>query len=70
MNLSKFQNIDAELARNKMTKLTLAKATGIRYNTLCDKLNGKTEFGFSEAIRIRDAICPSMSLETLFTSSV
>lgn len=67
--MSKFRNIDAELARNKMTRQMLSKATGIRYNTLCDKLNGKNEFGFNEAIKIKKAVCPEMSLEILFARS-
>jgi len=41
-------NIKAEMARNNITGLMLAKHLGISANSLYSKLNGKREFSASE----------------------
>lgn len=61
-----FRNLEAEMARKGINKLTLAKKLGMRYPTLVDKLNGKYRLYFDEAIRIRKEICPGMDLDYLF----
>ncbi|KEZ51352.1 DNA-binding protein [Metabacillus indicus LMG 22858] len=64
-----FRNLEAEMARRGITKLSLAKRLGMRYPTLIDKLNGKYRLYFEEALRIRQEICPEMDLDYLFATT-
>ncbi|HWO95228.1 MAG TPA: hypothetical protein VNM45_02520 [Bacillus sp. (in: firmicutes)] len=61
-----YKNLEAELARNRITKLALAKELNMRYPTLIDKLNGKYRLYFDEALRIREVVCPKANLDYLF----
>lgn len=61
-----FPNIRAELGRRKMTKRDLSAETGIKYGTLISKLNGESEFTFTEAVGIKKALKTEMPLEDLF----
>lgn len=65
-----YRNLEAEMARNGLTKKQLAKKLNMRYPTLVDKMNGKNGkygFYFEEALRIRDVVAPHCELEYLFT---
>lgn len=61
-----YRNLEAEMARNNITKLALAKKLQMRYPTLVDKLNGKYRLYFDEAVRIRQIVCPDADLDYLF----
>lgn len=61
-----FPNLDAEMARRKMTALTLAQKTGIPYSTLTPKLAGKAPIKLSEAKAIKKALETDMSIDELF----
>ena len=61
-----YRNLNAEMARRNMTKLGLARATGIPYSTLIPKLSGETEIKLSEAKSIKEALGTDIPLETLF----
>ena len=43
-----YPNLNAEMARQGWTRKDLANKTGIRYQTLNEKLNGKRPFTFPE----------------------
>lgn len=62
-----FVNLNAELARNKLTMKDLAKRTGMNYESLKNKMSGATEFKRSEMIAIKKEF-PSCSLDYLFLS--
>ena len=65
-----FSNIDAELARGKLSYKDLSKLVGIKYDTLINKLNGKTEFKLSEMKLIQSKCFPDLSLEVIFHEQV
>lgn len=65
-----YENVKAEMARKNMTIIDLAEATGIKYQTLLDKMRGKTPIKLSEAVRIKWALNLTMSLEDLFGTEV
>ena len=61
-----YSNVKAELARRSMTIVDLSNKTGIRYQTLVDKINGKYPLTFDEAKTIKSALDVDLPLEELF----
>ncbi|CAG9703673.1 helix-turn-helix domain-containing protein [Clostridium neonatale] len=55
-----------ELIKKSISKKSLAKQIGVTEKTLFNKLNGKTDFTFSEVKKIRDIVAPGESLDKLF----
>lgn len=64
-----YPNLDAEMARRKITRQTLAKELRITPSTLSFKLNGKTVLTLAECIEIRNVIDPKLSIDYLFASN-
>lgn len=62
-----FLRIDIERAKSKMSIKDLARATGIKYDTLLTKLNGKTEFTRIEMLKIQSVFKEKIALEELFS---
>ena len=65
-----YLNIKAELARQNLSVVDLSYKTGIRYQTLVDKLNGKYPMTLDEAKNIKVALGVDLSMEELFARSV
>lgn len=65
-----YANVKAEMARKNMTIVELSKATGIRYQSLADKIRGDTILTVSEALKIKQALDVDMPLEELFSEQV
>ena len=61
-----YSNVKAELARKGLTVIDLSKASGIKYMSLVNKLNGKTPLKLEEARRIKNALDVDLPLEKLF----
>lgn len=64
-----FPNLNAELARKKLTVKSLSEITGINYESLKNKASGKTEFKRSEMYRIKKDAFPEYSIDYLFAES-
>ncbi len=47
-----FPNIDAEIARNGMTRAELARKLGISYTTMKNWMHGKTDIPCSQIIKL------------------
>lgn len=60
-----FCNLNAEMARRKMTIKSLAERTDINYESLKNKMSGATEFKRSEMISIKKEF-PDCTLDYLF----
>ena len=65
-----YENVRVELARRNMTLVELSVATGIRYQTLSEKLRGNSELLLNEAVAIKKALDVDMPLEELFSKKV
>lgn len=63
-----FPNLDAELARKKITRATLAERIHKTPTTLSLKLNGKAPITLSECIEIKEAIGTDCTLDYLFST--
>lgn len=65
-----YANVKAELARKNMTIVDLSNKTGIRYQTLADKIRGDSTLTVDEALKIKQAIGVDMPIEELFSDQV
>lgn len=61
-----YENLRAEIARKNKTLQDLALETGIRYQTLSEKLRGNSPILLKEAIAIKNALAVDMPVEELF----
>lgn len=61
-----YRNLRAEIARKNKTLVELSSATGIKYQTLSEKMRGKSQFTVKEAVAIKEALGVEMSLDELF----
>lgn len=63
-----YPNLEAEMARRKMTRNKLAKKMGITPTTLGKKLNGESIISLPESIAIKNILGIDMKIEVLFKS--
>lgn len=61
-----YSNVRAELARRGLTVVDLSNKTGIRYQSLTNKISGKTPLKLEEARAIKNALGVDLPLEKLF----
>ena len=64
-----YANVKAEMARKNMTAIELSKKTGIRYQSLANKINGKAPVSLDEAKTIKTALDVDIPLDVLFEVS-
>ena len=62
-----YPELNAAMARKKMSGIELSEKTNIRYNTLMLKLAGKSKIELGEAIAIKAAVESPLTVEELFT---
>ncbi len=65
-----YANVKAELARKNMSIVDLSNKTGIRYQTLADKIRGDSPMTVDDALKIKQAIGVNMPIEELFSDQV
>ncbi|MEG1727155.1 MAG: hypothetical protein RR321_04475 [Acidaminococcaceae bacterium] len=63
-----YPNLEAEIARNKLTNAECARVCGISEKSFSNKRTGKTEFVLSEMKSIKDSFFGDCSLEYLFAT--
>ena len=61
-----FPNLRGEMAKFRVTGNDLAAVLNIRPATFSEKMNGKSDFTFTEATLIKSYLGTSLSLEELF----
>ena len=61
-----YPNVEAELARARMTKRMLSEQMGITQGTLSLKLSGKSDLTFPEALKIKRLLRVDIPIEELF----
>lgn len=62
-----FNTIMAELGRHGWTMKDLSVESGIQYDSLRNKLTGKTEFTRAEMLNIKRSLAPHITLDELFS---
>lgn len=61
-----YRNLEAEMARNGITRKDISSFLNVRYATVVQKLSGKYRFKLDEAFTIKKKFFPELSLEYLF----
>ncbi len=64
-----YRNLEAELARNGISRADIAKALNVAIPTVSDKLNSTNRLKLGEAFAIRDTFFPGMAIDYLFEKS-
>ena len=63
-----FPNLEAEMARSKITKLKMAEMLQVTPTTLSFKLNGKSSLSLKECVLIKQLMFPDKTLDYLFAT--
>lgn len=63
-----FPNLEAEMARLKITQVKLAEIIGVTPTTLSFKLNGKSTLSLKECVEIKKKVFPDKTLDYLFAT--
>lgn len=63
-----FPNLNAEMARRKITQISLAERIGRTPTTLSMKLSGKSPISLKECVEIKNAIDEELSVDYLFAT--
>lgn len=61
-----YETLRAEIARKNKSLVELSNETGIRYQTLSEKIRGNSPLTLKEAVEIKKALDLDMPLEELF----
>lgn len=61
-----YANVKAEMARKNLSVVDLSKRTGIRYQSLANKINGKAPVSLTDAKKIKNALEVDIPLDDLF----
>lgn len=61
-----FPNLEAEMARSKITQMNLAKIINVTPTTMSMKLNGKSTLSLRECVEIKNKAFPDKTLDYLF----
>ena len=61
-----FPNLEAEMARSKITQAKLAEMLGVTPTTLSFKLSGKSTLSLKECVMIKKNAFPDKTLDYLF----
>lgn len=63
-----FPNLEAEMARGKITQSSIALSLGITPTTFSFKLNGKAPISLKECVKIKNTFFPDKTLDYLFAT--
>ena len=63
-----FPNLEAEMARSKITQLQMAEMLQVTPTTLSFKLNGKSSLSLKECVLINQLMFPDKTLDYLFAT--
>lgn len=62
-------NLKGEMAKRNIKVEDIANELNIHRNSASNKINGDTSFSIEEAVKIKDAYFPDLSLKYLFAKS-
>ena len=64
-----YRNLEAEMVRKGITQNRLAELLNLNSSTISLKMNGKRDFSYKEALRIKAILDVDIPLEKLFSQS-
>ena len=63
-----YENLKAEMARQNKNLVDIANETGLKYQTLREKISGNSHFVLWEIMKIKNALGVDVPLEELFAN--
>lgn len=61
-----YSNLKDECRRKGISRHQIANLWGVSYNTVCEKMNGKSRMYLEEALILRNVFFPEFNVEYLF----
>ena len=61
-----YRELEAKIAYRGISKKQMAEEIHMNYNTLLDKIGGKSKFTLDEAVTIKDYLAEDIAIEELF----
>lgn len=61
-----YNNLLAEMTRQKISKYDIAKRLNVSEKTARNYLNGKTKISWQDSLKIRNTYFPNLDMEYLF----
>ena len=62
-------NLEEIRKKKNVTLVDMADLLGVRYQTISDKIEGKSDFKFGEALAIQEKFFPEYEIKFLFSKS-
>lgn len=62
-----YANLKDECKRKGVTRGQIASLWGVTYNTVGEKMNGRSRLYWDEAVRLRNVFFPEFQMEYLFS---
>lgn len=62
-------NLEDIRKKKKVSLVDMADLLGVKYQTISEKINGKSDFKFGEAIKIQETFFPEYEIKYLFSKS-
>lgn len=59
-------NLDKVRKEKNVTLVEMADLLGVRYQTISEKIDGKSDFKFGEALKIQEEFFPEYEIKFLF----
>ncbi|WP_414838906.1 XRE family transcriptional regulator [Carnobacterium sp. TMP28] len=63
-------NLEEVRKKKNVTLVDMADLLGVRYQTISDKIYGKSDFKFSEALVIQEKFFPEYEIKFLFSEKI
>ena len=61
-----YVNLKDECKRKGISRHQIANLWGVSYNTVCEKMNGRSRLYYEEALMLRNVFFPEFNMEYLF----
>lgn len=61
------ENLEEVRKNKKVSLVDMADALEVRYQTISDKIQGKSDFKFGEAVILKERFFPEYEIEYLFS---
>ena len=67
--MRKFPNLESEIKKRRITKVSIANALDISSQSMQNKLKGVTPFTWEEVVKMQEKFFPDMSKEYLMKAA-
>ena len=62
-------NLEEVRKKKNVSLVDMADLLGVKYQTISEKINGKSDFKFGEALKIQETFFPEYEIKFLFSKN-